>query len=230
MKKLLALFLFIAIGVNAQLSSGPGTAILIAYTNLNANQFVIVGNEITLKSAALITNAVLRGVAVGDGSGLTNFTQSRPTDPGNIWYTNNALTYLNTANGITGVAINETDSKTTALWVNGNTALNGTNVSANPSLDLYGPKDLGADGIATNRVFVANDASGVPLFTIFNDGNVNGNIRSSTNYATTNLVGFLPVASYPASGLTTNINVIIAGTTTNQLQFTRGVLTGVVPQ
>lgn len=31
-------------------------------------------------------------------------------------------------------------------------------------------------------------------------------------------------------GLTTNINVIIAGGTTNQLKFTGGILTGVVPQ
>lgn len=33
-----------------------------------------------------------------------------------------------------------------------------------------------------------------------------------------------------AIGMTTNINVIIAGNTTNQLQFTKGILTGVAPQ
>lgn len=33
-----------------------------------------------------------------------------------------------------------------------------------------------------------------------------------------------------AVGLTTNISVLIAGGTTNQLQFTKGILTGVVPQ
>lgn len=230
MKKLIFCLCLFALNASAQLSSGPGVAILLSYTNLNAAQFAIVDNKITIKTAAPITNAVLYGTPVGDGSGLTNFTQSRPDDPGNIWYTNNTLTYLNAANGITGVGINESDPKTTALWVNGNVAFIGTNISANPSLDLYGPKDLGADGIATNKVFSVSDNSGVPLAIIFNDGNMIGNSRGLTNYSATNLVGFLPVASYPVTGLTTNINVIIAGDTTNQLQFTRGVLTGVVPQ
>lgn len=52
-----------------------------------------------------------------------------------------------------------------------------------------------------------------------------GKLTAASSINATN--GFL-VGS--ATGLTTNINVIIAGNTTNQLQFTKGILTGVVPQ
>lgn len=230
MKKLAALFLLIAVSATAQLSSGPGVAILLSYTNLNSSQFEIVDNQITLKEAALITNAVLYGTPVGDGSGLTNMIQSRPTDPGNIWFTNFNTAYLNVTNGVTKLGVNVTTAKNAQLWIKGSAVIEGTNVWENGNLEVYGPKAFDGDDASTNIVFHVLDLNGIPLFAFYNDGNMIGNLRGATNYSTTNLVGLLPAANYPVTGLTTNIDVIIAGDTTNQLQFTKGVLTGVVPQ
>jgi len=52
-----------------------------------------------------------------------------------------------------------------------------------------------------------------------------GNVQVAQTLNATN--GFAVGAS---TGMTTNINVLIAGGTTNQLRFTKGILTGVVPQ
>lgn len=230
MKRLVASFLLVAVSGFAQITTSSGTAILIAYTNLNSSQFEIVDNQITLKSAALITNAVLYGTPVGDGSGLTNMIQSRPTDPGNIWFTNFSTAYLNVTNGVTKLGLNVTTSKNAQLWVKGSAVIEGTNVWANGNLEVYGPKAIDGNGASTNIVLQVLDVNGLPLFAFYNDGNMIGNFRGATNYSTTNLVGLLPAENYPVTGLTTNIDVIIAGNTTNQLQFTSGVLTGVVPQ
>jgi hypothetical protein len=55
----------------------------------------------------------------------------------------------------------------------------------------------------------------------------------STNKFSVDFAGTVTATSYAvgaAVGLSTNINVLVAGGTTNQLQFTKGILTGVVPQ
>lgn len=77
---------------------------------------------------------------------------------------------------------------------------------------LQGFRDLGSTSIKWQHLYLSGTA------------NAGSGIFSSTVNATN---GF-QVGS--AVGLTTNINVIMAGNTTNQLQFTKGILTGVVPQ
>ena len=85
-------------------------------------------------------------------------------------------------------------------------------------------------------VLAANAAqtlTNVNLGTVPND-RTGDSLRSAGSKINTNFV-FLQaqitaLQASVSSGVTTNVNVIIAGGATNQLQFTSGILTAVVPQ
>lgn len=127
----------------------------------------------------------------------------------------------------------------------------GTNVFKVDTNTLFSGNDGGAAGTLKNKAFtnnfagawnctanaaryITNDPAGAASYVLFSatalatNTTLFGNYRAvsdGTTYYITIRAGL-----NLSSGLTTNVNLLLSGSTTNQLQFSGGILTGIIPQ
>lgn len=154
----------------------------------------------------------------GDGSGLSNIPFSGLPSPFGSTNTSTGTVYAFLTNSAAGSSI-RLGNLYEGRW-------NGIGFGSGTSFDyqqcaVYGDNTSTRINVPSSTGTIYFAFLGGLKGNLDKDGNlsVDGAVKAGTSFK----VG-------TATGMTTNINVLVAGGTTNQLQFTGGILTGVVPQ